>query len=400
MLAQVFEEGYGIRETDQVRLSWAEVYRLLDNEAYKPSLHLLGLPPAGKIRPSLSSKESLLDTNFAVVVSGWVGESSVPLPSTPRIVGAIASVGGVPKLLEEGAWLLLCKVAAFHQRSSDERTPEANRRWWGEIRKAAQAAHAPLSDFLQKTIVLTPDKLHLDLRKAGDGEAKTIEVTPTFGEAPDRWIEMFDRFAIVPERYDIPNGQELVSVVVTPEVRSVLSEIKRMPGRRVSGSRAEAFVRNPFALLGVEAATVIDADDFEKAREAAHLSFQRFSPAVRRNAQQKIAQVLLVIEDSASDGGCSDEYVFESPDKLGVFIEKLTDRLARDSQCCFWKGYELEILGDTPEHLTQLRQAFEEWVAPSHLSMAEVFRPVTLLRPCRGDWRRKAVLLAIYRSQD
>ena len=223
LLAQLFEEGYGSRDGDQVRLSWAEVYRLLVNDAYTPSLRLLDLPPISKIRPCLSSKGSLLDADFAVVVSGWVGDAGVPLSPAPRIVGAVASVGGAPKLLEEGVWQLLQKVAAFHQRTANERVPDANRRWWGEIRMAAQLAQAPLSDFLQKTIVLTPDKLHLDLRKAGEGEAKTIEVTPTFADAPNRWLEMFDRFSNVQERYDIPNGEELVHVVVTPEVHTVLS---------------------------------------------------------------------------------------------------------------------------------------------------------------------------------
>lgn len=373
LLAQLFEEGYGTRETEQVRLSWAEVYRVLDNEAYQSSLHLLELPPVAKIRPCLSSKGSLTDNDFAVVVNGWVGESGAPLPSTPRIAGGIATVGGVPNLLEEGVWQLLRNVATFHQRSPEERNPDANRRVWGEIRKAAKLAHAPLSDFLQKTIVLTPDNLHLDLRKSGEGEAKTIEVTPTFHEAPERWIEIFDRLTNVQERYDIPNGEELVQVVVTPEVRTVLSEIKRMPGRRVSGSRAEAFVRNPFALLGEGAAAVIDADDFEQAREAAELDFQHFSPAVRRDDQQKIKQVLLLIEDVGQVGAASDEYVFESPEELSRFIEKLSERLARDSQCCFWEGYELEILGDTPSHLTHLIQALDEWLAPLNLSMAEVF---------------------------
>lgn len=73
--------------------------------------------------------------------------------------------------------------------------------------------------------------------------------------------------------------KELVHVVVTPEVHTVLSEIKRMPGQRVSGSRAEAFVRNPFAVLGEAAAAVIDADDFEQTRETAQFGFQR---ALRR----------------------------------------------------------------------------------------------------------------------
>lgn len=373
LLAQLFEEGYGARDSTQVTFSWLEIYRLLGDAAYTQSLHLLGLPPISKIRPSLTSKGSLGDPDFSIVISGWVDESGAPLSAIPRLTGALVSMGGKQELLEEAAWDLLCKVARFHQRASDDRAPECNRRWWGEIRKDAQITHAALSNFLQKTIVLTPDKLHLDLRKAGEGEAKTVEVTPTFADAPARWVEMFDRMPTVQDRYEIPDGQELVHVVVAPEVRTVLNEIKRMPGRRVAGSRAEAFVRNPFALLGQEAATVIDADDFEKTREAASLGFERFTPAIRRAADGSISQVVLLIEESGGGIARSEELVFSAPEMLNQFVEKLADRLAKEAQCCFWEGYELEILGDTPGHLDQLRQALDEWLAPQRLSMSEVF---------------------------
>lgn len=373
LLAQLFEEGYGTRDQERVLFLWEDVYRLLADPAYGDSLHLLSLPPLGGIRPSLASKGSLLDPGFAVVINGWLGESGAPLPAPPRCVGAVATVAGKEQLLQGGVWRLLGKVAAFYQRPDDERTPEATRRRWGEIRKEALSARAGLSDFLQKTIVLTPEKLRLGLRKAGGGEAKTVEITPGFDEAPERWIEMFDRLPSVPERYKIPNGEELVHVVVTSEVRTVLSEIKRIPGRRVSGARAEAFVRNPFALLGTDAASVIDAEAFEQARETAELTFQRFTPAVRRDKQGKIRQVLLFIEEGRNEGVSSEEYAFESPETLSRFIGKLADRLARESQCCFWEGYELEILGDTPSHLEQLRQALEEWSAPERLSLIEVF---------------------------
>jgi hypothetical protein len=373
LLAQLFEEGYATREADRVLLAWQDIYRLLDDAAYQGGLGLLALPPMAAMRPVLVSKGSLTDSDFSIVVSGWVDDSGAPLALVPRLTGAIASVGGKPVLLDQAAWRLLRKVAAFHQRPVDERTPEDNRRWWGDIRKDAQITHAALSDFLQKTIVLTPDKLHLELRKAGEGEAKTIEVTPTFADAPARWVEMFDRMPSVPERYEIPDGQELVHVVVAPEVRTVLNEIKRMPGRRVAGSRAEVFVRNPFALLGQEAAAVIDADDFEQTREAANLGFERFTPAVRRGADDRISQVLLLVEGSAGDSVRSEEHVFDSPEGLSRFVQKLANRLENGAQCCFWEGYDLEILGDTPGHLEQLRQALDEWLAPERLSMAEVY---------------------------
>lgn len=43
-----------------------------------------------------------------------------------------------------------------------------------------------------------------------------------------------------------------------------LGEIRRMPGRRVVGDRAQAFVRNPFATLGPDASKVIDPEQFRR----------------------------------------------------------------------------------------------------------------------------------------
>lgn len=373
LLSQLFEEGYCSRDTDKVWLEWAEIYRLLNHEAYSGSLGLLGIPPIKAIRPSISNRGSLSDADFLVIINGWVDEKGVPLVTQPKLSGAVATIGGQPFLLTLEVWMLLSTVAAFHQRVVSERDAEGNRKWWGAIRKDAQACHAPLSDFLQKTIVLTPEKLHLDLRKAGEGEAKTVEVTPTFEDAPERWIEMFDRMPLVQDRYEIPGGEELVHVVVAPEVRTVLNEIKRMPGRRVSGGRAEAFVRNPFAVLGDDAAKVIDADDFEKTRETANLSFERFLPAVRRGVDDRISEVLLLIERSTAGEIQSDECVFESTEHLSRFVAKLSDRIAKDFQCCFWEGYELEILGDTQGHLEQLKAALSEWRIPEQMSFAEIF---------------------------
>ena len=372
LLSQLLDEGYGTSSPEQMHLPWDDVYRLLQDDAYSHSLHLLDLPPLSDLRPVLNSRGALGDTDFSILVSGWVDASGAPV-SAPQLIGPVANCNGRQLLLNSAAWHLLGKVAAFHQRPAAERNPEHHRKIWGEMRKDAQEAHAPLSDFLRRTIVLSPDKLHLDLRKAGEGEAKTVEVTPTFADAPARWLEMFDRLPGVPERYEIPDGQELVHVVVAPEVRTVLNEVKRMPGRRVSGSRAEAFVRNPFALLGEEAAAVIDPDDFEQTREAADLSFQRFIPSVRRGEDGRIEQVVLLVEQTANGAIQSEEIAFSAPETLLRFTGKLADRMAKESQCCFWEGYELEILGDTSGHLEQLRQLLDEWLAPQRLSMAEVY---------------------------
>lgn len=373
LLAQLFEEGYASRKDGSVLLSWSDIYRLLDDAAYQDSLGLLGLPPTADIRPALASKGSLSDQEFSIVLSGWLDSKGVPTSSTPRITGGVITVSGKDFLLPASTWRLIQSVAHFHQRPADQRTPDSNQRHWAEIRREALAANALLSDFLHKTIVLTPDQLRLGLRKSDSGELKTVEVRPEFEESPPRWIELFDRFSTVQDRYEIPDGQGLAHVLISPEVKTVLSEIKRMPGRRASGERAEAFVRNPFALLGPDAVAVVDATAFEAERERAEITFQRFMPSIQRDPNGKLVSAGLLIEETRQGEIHGEEYIFESSEALGNFITKLSGRISREAQCCIWEGYELEILGETPEHLAQLRQIHADWIAPTITSLTDIY---------------------------
>jgi hypothetical protein len=124
---------------------------------------------------------------------------------------------------------------------------------------------------------------------------------------------MFDRLGGVPARYEIPDGDGLTHVLISPEVATVLREIKRMPGRRVAGERAEAFLRNPFAALGPDAEKVVDAEQFERARDDAGISFSRFTARVRRDAGGYPYEVSLLIEEIIDGQVRGDEVRFEGP---------------------------------------------------------------------------------------
>ena len=163
------------------------------------------------------------------------------------IEGAIIKGGNRVSILPESAWRVVESIAQFWARPSSERAADSNRRAWSAIRFHAASAGADMTDFLRKTIVLTPAKLHMGMRKGDVGGASMVELQPSFDGAPDRWLEIFDRIGDVPERYDIPDGNGIVHVMLAPEVRTVLREIRRMPGRRIAGDRADAFLRNPFA---------------------------------------------------------------------------------------------------------------------------------------------------------
>ncbi len=371
-LAQLEDEGFASVVDDGVFIAWGTAYRLLDDPDYASGSFLLGLPPRIDIRPVISSRGSLTDTTFMVVLSGWVDARGVTLTGDVQIKGAIAEIAGQQLLIPLESWRVLMELGRFHARPAQARTAKSNQEHWAHIRREGVAAGAQFSDFLKKTTVLTPEMLRIELSRVTLGDTDVVEVVPRFDEAPARWIEIFDRLGTVPERYEIPDGSSLVHVLVSPEVRTVLSEIKRLPGRRVAGERAEAFVRNPFSVLGPDAARVISPEQFEEARQVAGIKTSVFQPEVRRDDSGRIDEVALVIETIRQDGVDSGRIRFDGPNALSRFLSVARERLGRNAQCLRWQGCELELLGDAADHVRMLSEALDDWIAPNKLALADI----------------------------
>ena len=373
LLSQIEEEGFARWHDQELILPWAAFYELTCSQDFQSSIGLLGLPNIENWRPLLSSHGSLSDQDFSVIISGWLDSLDRPVRGNVTLSGAQLSHGQTKILLSQAAWETVEAVTSFHQRDSQQRNLEANKLAWAVIRRAALRANADLADFLRKTIVLTPDRLNIELRKAQFGESKTVEILPMFDGAPVRWLEIFDRLPDAQERYEIADGEGLVHIILPPEVQTVLREIKRMPGRRVAGERAEAFIRNPFGLLGPDATMAIDPVHFEQARDAAGLSFARFIAKVQRDEHGFPILVSLLVEESIHENIRSEELCFTDNAELERFVTKLEDKLARGAQCCFWEGFDLEILGDTPDQLACLKKALHDLQESPGFSVTELF---------------------------
>jgi hypothetical protein len=373
VLGQLEDEGFAEHEANLVVLRWSEFYKLANSPEHQGSVELLGLPPIEEWRPKLESRGTLTDVDFEVIIGGWTDPSGRRPMGNVAIDGAVISTGGSTSTLPEGVWRTVQAVAALHGRLAGERGADSNRRAWARIRSHAAAAGADMANFLRKTVVLTPERLRIDMRKVDVAGSKVVEILPGFEGAPERWLDIFDRLPDVPEHYAIPDGNGLVHVLIAPEVRTVLREIRRMPGRRVAGDRAEAFIRNPFAALGPDASNVIDAEQFEKARDDAGISFARFTARVRKDNQGVPYECALLIEETLQNAIRSDELIFQGADDLDRFLVKLESRIAADSQCCHWEGYDLEILGDTPDQARILRDALRDIREPRGLKASEIF---------------------------
>jgi Holliday junction resolvase len=371
LLEQLEDEGFAQPVESGVLVPWDQVYALLANPAFATSLPLLEFPPATRASPTLKSHHSLTDPDFAITVGGWHDGSGRTL-AVQSIRGAVIRTAAGDGLLSKTAWETLQHIGAFQCRSAADRTDLFHRRQWGIIRQTALAANARLDDFLYRTVVLTPEKLAIGLRQARIGDDRVVEVQPGFQDAPHNWLEVFDAYREVPNRYDIPTRDGIVQVLITPEVKTVLGQIKRFDRRRIAGSRAEAFVMNPFAALGEDASKVIDPEQFGQERERAGLLFDRFTAHIQHDALGYPDRVGLLIETAGKTGSAI--HRFANDHELEAFIAAVERCLNRQLQLCAWSGFELELLGDTPSEIDRLRAALMERQTPRILvSYAQVY---------------------------
>jgi hypothetical protein len=371
-LATLSAEGYGLQRETEFVLPWTDVYTVLRHPDLREFRDALLFPPETVARPGLTSRGALIDTEFTVLLDAWVNTQGKPLVPAPRLVGRVLEQAGSATLVPESVHLLLNELESFHAAKAVDRNLPFKEQAFGRMRRLALEAGCPVSDYVARTVVLTPERLRLQLRQHGEGEAKVIEVMPGFDEAPMQWLTLFDRLPLQ-NSYDVPDGPSLTRVVLTPEVRVVLAEIKRMPGRRAAGSRAEAFVRNPFAVLGEGAHQVLGVEAFEQAREDAGLCFYRFGPYAERGERGEVLRVGLRVQVVGRAEDDLPDTNFDGPDGLARFTAKLHRCLGDGSQCIAWEGKDLELDGDAQDHLDSLEVWLREWSSPALWTAAEVF---------------------------
>jgi hypothetical protein len=374
LLSQLDDDGLTVACDGAVLVPWEYVFQLLGGPDHQDCRRLLGLPNDKPFVPALQSRGTLTDKDFSIAVPVWFDRDGGKLPNL-RICGGVAFDGNEWGLLSREVWETLDLIRRFQSRPEPERDQLANRRHWGKIRRSGVAAGVQLDQFLFRNVVLTPEKLDIGLRANDAGGTRVVEVIPSFEGAPDAWLGLFDKRADIPDVYNIPSGDGIVQVLVSPSVKTVLASIKRFPGRRVAGARAEAFLINPFAALGDAASETIDEARFIGARERAGLLFEHFVAHIERDASAYPVEIGVRIESPKPGGNIESEMRrFADDEEARQFVHGVEAALAADRQLYGWDGYDFELLGDTAQELARLRVALEERRKPRILiSRATVY---------------------------
>lgn len=357
-LAQLKDDGLAYDDGNDILLPWDSLYLAIDQGGYAGLEEVLKLPAYNTGRPVLNHRGGLTDPDFAIYLSGWMDDQGAVKPV--ELNGPILQGYPDSSLMTAPQWALVREVVSFARRPEEQRTERVHRLSWARIRHLASAAEADMADFLWRTVVLSPDRLKFDLRKARIGESNVIEIAPLFEGAPDEWLLVFDRSNEVKERYDLPTDHGIVQVMISEAVGQVLREIKRMPGRRATGARAQAFIMNPYAVLGEGAKEAIDEAEFERARIDAGLGYERFTPLIERSVDGHPTRVGLLIERADLSGLTEGTERWLTDDELRSFIRQLEVALDKGFQLMGWEGYDLELLGDASAHLALLKAALAD----------------------------------------
>ena len=366
-LAQLIDDGFAQQNLDgEVILPWDSFYQALRSPGYDDLFEVLKLPSFTSRKPALQSRNSLTDPDFSIVVADWHIEGQ--RREAVKVTGAMLVCNEQTELMRPEQWELFSEVVTFAQRPPEQHDENTHRLAWGRIRILALKADARLDDFLHRSVVLTPERLDIELRKSAHiAEDSVIEIEPTFAGAPPDWLERFDNARKVLDRYDIVTPEGIVQVLITPQVKTVLQEIKRLPLRRVAGSRAQAFIINPYAALGPDAKDVIDEEQFENSREQAGLQYERFVPQIERDPTGYPLRVGLLIETVGATGLTLSETQWVTDEDLEKFTTRLESSLSKGFQLMGWNGYDLELQGESQGYLEELRAALEQRRKPASL---------------------------------
>ncbi|USE77560.1 SNF2-related protein [Cupriavidus gilardii] len=365
-LSQMADEGFAVETSEGYLIGWDELYAALASPSYTALPDALALPSFATARAILRSSNSLTDGTFSIAIAGWRLEDGRRIDTRP--VGPLLEVEGQQSLLQPRQWSLLREVVSFAKRPESERNDLSHRQRWGRIRKLAVAADAQLDDFLHRSVVLTPEKLQIGLRKSSAvTDDRVVEIEPTFDGAPTNWLASFDRAKQVRDRYDIVTPDGIVQVLISPKVRTVLQEVKRLPGRRVAGARAQAFLLNPYSTLGADANDVIEEGQLEKAREDAGLAYERFAPVFERDGSGYPRRVGLLIETATAAGPASSETQWLDDARLSSFVQALDRARSMRYQLLAWDGFDLVLDGNAENHLADLRDALARRQTPPPL---------------------------------
>lgn len=349
------DEELAYQSDDNYILPWEELFQIKKDPDHSDVISLLNLPLSNDLYPIIRSENGISDSDFQIILDGWCDKNKVKLRESVKRTGAIISITGKEFLLNESNWKLLEKIKEFSRVT--DKNKSLNQKYWAQIRSLANKSEANLDEFLRKTIVLAPEELQLILRKNLVSTESVVEVQPDFKDSPSNWLQTFDKYNEVQDEYTIslPEGG-LAHVIIEPQVKSVLSEIKKMPNRRIAGERAQTFLHNPFAQLGEDAIEVISPEGFEQSKEEAEIYSYRLLIDKTYDEASHFSSAQLTLHENSSRAQDPILLELSNLEQAQHFIATYE----KSSPVFLWAGYSIDRTNYLDNQVEELKSDLEE----------------------------------------
>ena len=360
-LAQLVSDGVAVFNNSEIAIAWSDLYTLFEDAEHEDSLYLLSLPKIDYSIPILGEDGTVSDKLFRLRVDGWREASGRSIRVRKWLGGAFVD-GSTYSLQTKYSWQLIDFISRNHGFEAQSRSQSENEILWGEARKLALLAKAELSPYLSATIVLVPSLLKMRYIRAQALGTSVVTIEPYFDGAPDDWIGQFDAFKFIPEHSDFPTAAGRTRVIFPEAIRDVLTVIKtQFDGRKVAGSKAEAFLRNPFAYLGEAAAKVLDENQIQEAKEEAGIFSTRISlfPDISNGAIESVtASIYQNLEDGMAK---ADRSIISTAHELNLLIQEIESALSEERQFFTWRNFVIDVDGDLYQTLDSAKVWFNVW---------------------------------------
>lgn len=349
------DEEVAYQSDDNYILPWEELFQIQQGSEHDGVIDLLNLPSSNDLYPIIRSENGISDSDFQIILDGWCDNNKVKFKGSVKRTGAIISLAGKEHLLSEATWKLLEKIKEFSRVT--DKNKSLNQKYWAQIRSLANKSEANLDEFLRKTIVLAPEELQLNLRKNLVSTESVVEVQPDFKDSPSNWLQTFDKYNEVQDEYTIslPEGG-LAHVIIEPQVKSVLNEIKKMPNRRIAGERAQTFLHNPFAQLGEDAVEVISPEGFEQSKEEAEIYSYRLLIDKTYDEASHFSSAQLTLHENSSR---AQNPIFLELSNLEQ-AQHLIATYEKSSPVFLWAGYSIDRTNYLDNQVEELKSDLEE----------------------------------------
>ena len=240
-LATLVDNGYATASKDGCTVPFENLYLLDDEEKM-----LLGVPSPYDKAISLRGEGMLNTSDFKYKLEFLTSVPDGVLFTFER-GGNIIICEDKQYLLSEEQYELLRRVDEYNDLDEANKTTDNNLRFFAEIKELALQADCELDSYLANENVYVPDKIKIEVGM--DEMGFTIDPSINI-EENDKFKRTFDRMRKVQGQYPLQrdNG-ERVRVVLNPEQKSNLEQLKKSGGRHRTREQIKELTEHPTELF-------------------------------------------------------------------------------------------------------------------------------------------------------